>query len=328
LCKSPAAEDAAVAHLVDLDADPRLHAANPLSTVPVLIDDGGNSLYGGPVIYEYLDSMTVMDLIFHAGGLLISADKREVEVSRVDSTSIATKKSAQIFHVPIGEGYAVDSTNAAGFHLQKWDQVFVREIPDWRLQRNVVVTGEVLYPGVYSLNSDVERLSSVLTRTGGLKPTAYPEGATFVRRKGGAGRLAVDVKSVSKGKRKYDLVLDEGDSLHIPKEPRTVKVVGEVGFPVSVLYEHGKTLGYYIDQAGGYTEQSDKGRVKVVQPNGMVEPVKKHWWDPEPKAGALVVVPQKPPSIQHDTLKDVATIVTIIAGAVMTIFIASEATKN
>jgi protein involved in polysaccharide export with SLBB domain len=279
-----------------------------------------------PGTYEYLDDMTAMDLIFRAGGFQVSADRREIEVSRVDSTTIVTGKSAQIFRVPISGEYSVDSS-AAGFRLQRWDQVFVREIPDWRLQRNVTVTGEVVYPGVYSLNSDTERLSSVMKRTGGLKPTAYPQGATFVRRKGGAGRLAVDVASVAKGKRRYDLILDDGDSLHVPKEPRTVKVVGEVGFPASVLYEKGKSLGFYIEQAGGYTEMSDKGRVKVVQPSGKVEAVKRHWFDPEPKAGALVVVPPKPPALQKDTLKDVATIVTIIAGAVTSIFVIVEASN-
>ncbi|MGH7488640.1 MAG: hypothetical protein ACREMY_24025, partial [bacterium] len=71
----------------------------------------------------------------------------------------------------------------------------------------------------------------------------------------------------------------------------------------------------------------DKGRVKIVQPNGKVKPVKKMWWDPEPEAGALVVVPPKPPVEHKETLKDVATIVTILTGCVTTIFIASEATK-
>jgi len=161
-----------------------------------------------------------------------------------------------------------------------------------------------------------------------LKPTAYPKAAVFVRNKGGTGRLALNVEDVAKRRgRRYDIALEDGDSLHIPKEPKTVKVVGAVGFPVSVLYERGKSLGYYIDQAGGYTEESDKGRVKIVQASGKVQPVKKFWWDPEPEAGALVVVPPKPPSMQKETLKDVATIVSILAGAATTIFVVSEATK-
>jgi len=271
--------------------------------------------------------MTVMDLIFRAGGLKESADKQEAEVSRVDSTIIVTKQAAEVFRVPISANYGIHSVDST-FALQQWDQVFVREIPDWQLQKNVLITGEVVYPGIYSLKLKDERLSSILARAGGLKPSAYPKAAVFVRKKGGAGRLALDVEDVAKHHgRRYDLVLDDGDSLHIPKEPKTVRVVGEVGFPVSVLFERGRPLGYYVEQAGGYTEESDKGRVKVVQPNGRVKPVKKFWWDPEPEAGALVVVPSKPPQMKTETLKDVATIVSILAGAATTVFLVSKATK-
>ena len=279
-----------------------------------------------PGSYEYLDGMTVMDLIFRAGGLKESAYKMQAEVSRVDSSTIATTKAAEVHQVAITGDYAVHSADST-FALQKYDQIFVREIPDWDMQQNVTITGEVVYPGTYSLNSTSERLSSLLKRAGGLKATAYPRAAQFTRRKGDAGRLAVDVESVAKGKRKADLVLEEGDQLYIPREPKTVKVVGEIGFPASVLYESGRGLGYYIAQAGGYTDNSDKGRVKVVQPNGKVNSVRRMWWDPDPQPGALVLVPKKPAVQKKETLKDMATIMGIVSGAVTTIFLAHEATK-
>jgi len=280
-----------------------------------------------PGIFEYLEGMTVMDLIFRAGGMRESAYKMEAEVSRVDSSTIATTKAAAIFRVPISGDYTIGAGDSS-FLLEKYDQVFVREIPDWELQRNVTITGEVVYPGTYSLQKKEERLSSVLQRAGGLKPTAYPRAATFTRQKGNAGRLAVDIEDVAKRRgRRYDLILEEGDQIHIPNEPKTVKVVGEVGFPASVLYERGRSLGYYVDQAGGYTEKSDKGRVKVIQPNGKVKSSRKMWWDPTPEPGALVVVPLKPASEKKETLKDVATIMGILSAAATTIFLAHEATK-
>jgi protein involved in polysaccharide export with SLBB domain len=283
-----------------------------------------------PGSFEYLEGMTVMDLIFRAGGLLESAYDVEAEVARVDSTTMSEKQSTEILKVKISRDYAYGGGDDSGasFPLQKWDQVSIRRIPDWELQRNVTLHGEFVYPGVYSLQSKEERLSSVLNRAGGLKPTAYPRGAKFVRKKDGAGKLAVDVEAVAKRRsRRYDIVLEDGDEITIPREPKTVKVVGEVGFPVSVLYERGRPLGYYVEQAGGYTEDADKGRVKIVQPNGRVKGPRKMWFDPSPEAGALVLVPQKGPREKKETLKDVATIMTIISGAVTTIFIAREATK-
>ena len=279
-----------------------------------------------PGTYEYLAGMTVMDLIFRAGGLKESAYKMQAEVSRVDSSTIATTKAAEVHRVPITSNYAVNSADST-FALQEHDQIFVREVPDWEMQRNVTITGEVLYPGTYSLQRPDERLSSLIIRAGGFKNTAYPRAATFTRHKGGAGRLSVDVERGSKGKKPDDVMLDEGDQIYIPRQPRTVKVAGEVGFPSSVLYESGKSLGFYIEQAGGYTETSDKGRVKVIQPNGKVKSVKSMWWDPTPEPGALVIVPKKAPPRDNDTLKDVATIMGIVSGAVTTIFLAHEATK-
>ena len=280
-----------------------------------------------PGTYDYLDGMTIMDLIFASGGLKESAAKLQAEVSRVDSTTIATTKGARIYRVPISEDYGIHSQDSS-FLLQEYDQVFVRETPDWELQRNVTITGEVKYPGVYSLNSKDERLSSLLTRAGGLKAEAYPRAATFTRAKGGAGRLAVDVESVAKRhKRRNDLTLESGDVIDIPKEPKTIKVTGEVGSPASVLYERGQAIGYYVDQAGGYTEKSDRKRVRFVEPNGKVKGAKSFWFDPAPGPGAVVIVPQKQPSEKKETLKDVATIVGIISGAATTIFLIHQTTK-
>lgn len=280
-----------------------------------------------PGSYEYLDGMTIMDLIFASGGLKESAAKREAEVSRVDSTAIATTKGARIYHVPIAQDYGIHSQDTS-FVLQKYDEVFVREIPDWQLQHNVRITGEVKYPGMYSLNSREERLSSLLARAGGLNTTAYPRAATFTRAKGNAGRLAVDIESVAKHhNRRNDLTLEDGDAIDIPKEPRTVRVDGEVGSPVSVLYERGQSIGYYVDQAGGYTEKSDRGRVRFVLPNGKVKTARKFWFDPAPGPGAVVIVPAKPPSEKKETLKDIGTIMGILTGAATTIFLAHAATK-
>src|SRR5256885_12371877 len=46
---------------------------------------------------DLLHGMTIMDLIFASGGLKESASKLEAEISRIDSTSIATTKGARIY---------------------------------------------------------------------------------------------------------------------------------------------------------------------------------------------------------------------------------------
>lgn len=49
-----------------------------------------------------------------------------------------------------------------------------------------------------------------------------------------------------------DIVLREGDVIEIPEYNNTVRISGAVMYPNTVSFEDGKTLKYYIEQAGGY----------------------------------------------------------------------------
>jgi len=253
----------------------------------------------------------------------------QAEVSRVHPESSADGRTAEVLRVAVGDTIGTESP-AAHFQLQKNDIVFIREIPNWSLQENVWVTGEVKFPGMYTLSSKMERLSSVVERAGGLEPTAYLPGANFVRKKENTGRMALDfddaLKTRKKGYSKYDLVLAAGDSIHIPRDPKSVKVTGAVGFPSSVLYEQGKGLDHYIDQAGGLLPSADKGKIRVVMANGRIKRPGR-FRSPEPDAGAVIIVPEKEPEKDRETLKDLGAIVTILSGAMTTIYLISQTSK-
>jgi protein involved in polysaccharide export with SLBB domain len=279
-----------------------------------------------PGVYDFLDGMTVTDLIVKAAGLRESAYRVRAEVSRIDPRMASEGKTAELIYVAMAESLRTDS-DASRFRLQKNDIVFIREVPNWSLQENVVVTGEVKFPGQYSLTSKTERLSSVINRAGGLDETAYLQAATFVRRKDSTGRMAIDfeeaLRQKSKRPSKYDLVLAAGDSIHIPREPKTVKVAGEVGFPSSVLWEDGRNLDYYLDQAGGLMSTADKEKISVLMASGRVERPS-FFHKPEPDAGATIRVPVKPQEKERETLKNFAQIITILSGAATTIFLISR----
>lgn len=68
----------------------------------------------------------------------------------------------------------------------------------------------------------------------------------------------------------YDLILRQGDVLTIPKPEYTVKVSGEVMHPVSMAYEKGKSLKYYIKRAGGYSRKAYKRHAYGIHMNGSV----------------------------------------------------------
>lgn len=279
-----------------------------------------------PGRYELLDGMTITDLIVKAGGMKESAYRLRAEVSRIDPEAISDGKTSETIYVAMADSLKLES-EASRFRLRKNDIVFIREIPNWSLQENVWVTGEVRFPGMYSLTSKVDRLSNLVERAGGLENTAYLEAATFVRKKDGTGRMAIDFKAALESKRrkanKYDLVLAAGDSIHIPREPKTVKVAGEVGFPSSVLWEDGRNMNYYIDQAGGLLDTANKDKISVLMANGRVRRPG-FLRSPEPDAGATILIPKKPEAKERETLKNFAQIVSILSGAATTIYLISR----
>ncbi|MDO4334663.1 MAG: SLBB domain-containing protein [Bacteroidales bacterium] len=72
----------------------------------------------------------------------------------------------------------------------------------------------------------------------------------------------------------YDFVLKDGDQLMVPELQSTVQISGDVLFPNTVTYVPGKKLKYYVEQAGGYSDQAKKSKAFVVYMNGSVAKAK------------------------------------------------------
>lgn len=66
----------------------------------------------------------------------------------------------------------------------------------------------------------------------------------------------------------YDMELEQGDTLFIPKKPQTVQVLGAVYNPMAFIYRPEQPFTYYVDQAGGYSFNADKKRVYVIKADG------------------------------------------------------------
>ena len=204
----------------------------------------------------------------------------------------AALQTAEVFQVPLGEDYL--GGTGPDLRLQPWDNVFVREIPNWELQRNVKVVGEVQFPGTYTLESPVDKLSDVIKRAGGLKETAYPGGFSLFRQKGDIGRIALNLENALKSPGSNDdVILFQGDSLFVPEEPKTVTVTGAVGWPTSLVYEKGLSIGDYVERAGGTTEKADGRHIRIVYSTGAAARVKRFWFDPEVRPGSTIQVPVK-----------------------------------
>lgn len=115
-----------------------------------------------------------------------------------------------------------------------------------------------------------------------------------------------------------DIVLRESDVLTIPQYTSTVKISGEVRYPITINYKKGEKLSYYIKHAGGYTDRAKKGDVYAIYMNGGVSEVSKYS-SGDIKPGCEIVVPAKSVSDRMSTAEimtistSVASIATMIA---------------
>jgi len=135
-----------------------------------------------PGVYEYAEDETIEDFILQAGGLTDAASTARVDVSRRISDPKATKASDEIatmFSFVVKDGLVVDGDRS--FTLEPYDEVYVRRSPAYQPQRNVLIEGEVLFPGNYALTTKNQRISDLVKAAGGVTDQAYVRGARIER---------------------------------------------------------------------------------------------------------------------------------------------------
>ena len=131
--------------------------------------------------FNYVDSMTVKDLILMAGGFTYAANK-QVEVARqvqfedkVNSNKVATILRTEI------NGDLSFNPGQENFVLQPMDVVTITKKVGFVKPEVVSISGQVQSTGKYTLSSRVDRVSDIVRRSGGLIDDAYSEGA-FIKR--------------------------------------------------------------------------------------------------------------------------------------------------
>jgi len=89
----------------------------------------------------------------------------------------------------------------------------------------------------------------------------------------------------------YDMVIEDGDSLHIPSAPSTVQVVGNVYGAGTVAFSEKKGVDYYINKVGGLTKYADASRIFVIRANG--ETISHFVRAVKIKRGDIIIVPEE-----------------------------------
>jgi len=97
---------------------------------------------------------------------------------------------------------------------------------------------------------------------------------------------------------KYDIILQEGDIISVPKQLETVRLRGELLYPITVRFDERFKFRDYLAQAGGFTEKARRSKTYIIYANGTVDRTRKgfFWLNNYPKIepGAEIIVPSKP----------------------------------
>ena len=233
------------------------------------------------------------------------------------------------------------------FTLLPGDCIIVKEQPNMRENYQVFVGGEVHYPGTYPITRDSTLLSEVIGWAGGFTEYAALQAAELVHRPlssteqqfdhilslRGSGiaedttyyaiesqlRANHEVVSVNfvdlfaKKDMTQDIVLQNGDWIKIPSIKKTVYVFGQVILPGDVPFMKEKGYKYYINRAGGYTDDARNGDVKIIKR------ASRQWLSPsetEIEEGDYIWVPKEPDRSLTYYLNIVGVTASIISVAV------------
>lgn len=252
--------------------------------------------------YDYVDGLTLADVIVLANGFNDGASYAKIELARRvkdDTLGLEPNQDVIIKSFDIDKDLKISPLDAQTI-IQPFDKIYVRKAPRYVNQKTVVVEGEVKFPGAFTIKDKKQRITDLIELAGGLKDGAFAKGASFSR---DSTKIAIDLSIILKNPEvKENLLLIQGDKLFIPRELETIKLTGELLNPVSVPFRSNLSIRDYVSQAGGFTENAAKRRVFVKYANGFSDRTKTFLFFttyPKVEQGAEIIVPSVDKSVNE-----------------------------
>ena len=222
------------------------------------------------------DKMTHSDVIFELGGLIGGYDEYRVEIAQRDAAEKKTLHNyANLITFNIDNNYKIKNTDVISEeNLNEDDEYLVRSNDVISIKANVLlkmykeieISGEILFPGKYTILSSKEKISDILFRAGGLLPSAYPEASEYYRN---GLKINIDLKkAINNPNSKLNLEIQDKDKIFISEYPKIVLVKGEVNKSGINRYISNKSVKYYLKQSGGLKKTADIKSIWLEYPNG------------------------------------------------------------
>jgi protein involved in polysaccharide export with SLBB domain len=311
-----------------------------------------------PGKFTFTDSITLNDLLIQSGGLIGSASKK-VEIARMvksDSMYAGNGRKIVLFNLEIN---TTSNEQVNNFVLQPFDIVNIRKMAVYEIPETVSITGAVMNAGVYALENRIERIRNIITRAGGLTPTANIHGVKIKRPIKPAQIDELEKINISadttdtetsgnsttrklKNETKYlvipvewteiekdpnsssNIPLSPGDEIEIATQSESVKVGGNVVLNSEIPFVKGKGFKYYINAVGGTTNKAWKKKAFIVYPNGKAAVTKKFLFfriPPKVTSGSQILIPDKPSNkkLSASEIVSLSSVLVGLAGVVIAI---------
>ena len=291
-------------------------------------------IFGGvrnPGYFEYSRRDSLKTLISLGHGLTLDVDSIGAEMVRFEDDGKSTKRS-------LIELKGILSGEVSDIPLYPDDRVYIKTKKDFNEKDQVLVLGEVRFPGFYPIVPESTYLSQIILEAGGFTPMsslAEAEMTRFsdekvtdreferlkqmnvadmtdleyeyfkVKSREKPGRVAVDFQNLFNDGGENDIKLRNGDIVRIPKVSEVVTVSGEVANPGLLAYNPEYNYADYIQLAGGYSFRANKGQVRIIKA------VTGEWQKANHKTlirpGDTILIPEKKKINYWGTIKDIMT---------------------
>ena len=309
-----------------------------------------------PGEYEYLENLTLNDLIVQVGGLTGSASKR-VEIARMIKSDFIDDSDPKRIELVQFEITADNNEQAKNFILKPFDVVNIRRIAVYEKPQMVVIKGVVAYPGKYVLANKKETVYNVVMRAGGLTSVANLEGMKILRpikedqieklksvdlnlktdtlnnklidkleNELKFSTIPINWEKIVKNKNHYsNVTLFPGDEIEVAVYNEGVKVTGNVLLTSEIPYRSGKGFKYYINSVGGIDSKGWKKKAYIIYPNGKADVTKSFLFFrfyPSVEPDSQIVVPEKPETKKMSTGEwvSIGSVLTSLALLIVTAF--------
>ena len=276
-----------------------------------------------PLNISFNSKLTIADLISMAGGITERADLSKVDVFRL-SYQEGIGSTFNKLSLSLDTNFQILSGSMA-FQLQPYDQIAVRELPFFKPERVVQISGEVKYPGFYSLKNELAFLTQVIAEAGGLSPMADRNNAVLYRKLDDIGKVGINMELALKNPMspQYDPIIQAGDSIAINPFNNIVSIRLEgtrLGDLVtrnltadSLLkikdletfnYSGRRSSYWYLkNNAGGFASRAVRSSVTLTLPDGRVISTRQFLFlrnYPTVEPGSVISLSRKPEKLQSE----------------------------